>query len=398
MAKWLIRKYVEERAAGDMRLKRLLCGRLSGIAGILIYAFMGVLKIFVGMATGSVAVMADAVHNLADAGASIATLIGFTLANKKSDAGHPYGHARFEYMTGVVVSGIIIGIGIKMITSSYEKVIEPSPLETDMLSIILLVVAALLPLWFFRFNFALSSLIGSASLRAAGVESRNDVVATAAVLGAILVHHFAGANIDGYVGLAVSVFIIYSGVKTAIETAGPLLGQSPDPDTVKGIADFALRYEGVLGIHDLIVHDYGPGHVFASVHVEVDAYEDIFSTHSIVDDIERDALEALSVQLVGHLDPVDTRNPRVRELTEALAEAVGHVEGIRGIHDLRIVAGPSQSNVIFDVVSTHDNPEQAFLEVERIARDVLQGIDPSYVAVISCDLEGGGAHIADDTA
>ncbi|MCL1895324.1 MAG: cation diffusion facilitator family transporter [Clostridiales bacterium] len=394
----MIRKFVDERATGDMHLKRLLCGRLSGTVGILIYAFVGIVKIFVGLATGSVAVMADAVHNLADAGASIATLVGFTLANKKSDAEHPYGHARFEYMTGVVVSGIIIGIGIKMITSSYDKIVNPTMLETDTLSIVLLVITALVPLWFFRFNFTLSGLIGSASLRATGVESRNDVVATLAVLGAILVHHFAGVNIDGYAGLAVSVFIIYSGIKTAIETAGPLLGQSPDPDTVREIADFALKYDGVLGIHDLIVHDYGPGHVFASVHIEVDGHEDIFNTHSIVDDIEKDALSKLSVQLVGHLDPVDTKNPRVRELSETLAAALSQTEGIRGIHDLRIVVGPLKSNVIFDVVTTHDDPDKALLEVERIAQGVLRGIDPSYVAVISCDLEGGGAHRGDEPA
>ena len=390
MIRWMIRKFVEDKAAGDERLKRLLCGRLSGTVGIFLYALVGVVKVFVGMATGSVAVMADAIHNLADAGASIATLIGFSLAGKKSDAEHPFGHARFEYMTGVVVSGIIIGIGIKLITSSYEKIVNPTPLETDVVSIVLLIITALIPLWFFLFNSALSRLIGSASLRATGVEARNDVVATFAVLGSILVFQFAGVNIDGYVGMAVSIFIIFSGLKTAKETAGPLLGQTPDPETVREIAELALGQEGVLSIHDLIVHDYGPGNVFASVHVEVDAYEDIFNTHSIVDTIEQRALEELSVQLVGHLDPVDTKNPRVQELSDALTGALSQVEGVLGIHDLRIVSGPSHSNVIFDIVATHDDPDRTFSEAARVAGKVLREIDPSYAVVINRDLDYGG--------
>jgi len=389
MTKWLIKHFVTDRCGNDAWVIRLKCGRLSGITGIILYSALGLGKVFIGTVTGSVAVMIDAIHNLADAGASIATLVGFSLASKKSDAEHPFGHARIEYMTGVVVSAIITGIGIMMVRTSYEKIAEPTPLTTDTASIVLLIIMVFLTVWFYLFNIDLSKLIGSSSLKATGIESRNDAIATMAVLGAILIHQFANINIDGFIGMGVAIFIIYSGIKMARETVGPLFGQSPKPETVREITDLVRGHKDVLGIHDLIVHDYGPGHIFASVHIEVDSREDIFKSHALVDNIEKKAQDELRVMLVGHMDPLDTQNPKIKELREKLSEALSGIEGMRGIHDLRIVVGSENTKVIFDAVASHEEPESTFIETEKIAQTILSKIDPKYLAIVNRDLDYG---------
>ena len=389
MIQRIIQKYVIEKCGDDIQARRLRCGRLSGAVGISLNMALGLGKFFIGFFTGSVAVMADAVNNLSDAIASVITIIGFSLANRKSDKEHPFGHARYEYMTGVVVSALVIVIGVQLVLAGYRRIVEPEPLITDTVFIILLIVMTLVKIWLFRFNIGLGKLINSASLKATGIDSRNDAIVSVAALGAILLFRFAGVNIDGHIGLAVGIFVIYSGLNMVKETAGPLLGQSPAPETVREIADLVLGHEGVLGIHDLIVHDYGPGHIFASVHIEVDAREDIFKSHSLVDDIEMKALKELRVMLVGHMDPLDTANPKIPELREALSEALAGIKGMQGIHDLRIVAGPESTNVIFDVIASHDEPEETFKKVEKRAREVLSGLDPAYVAVINRDLDYG---------
>ena len=389
MNKWLIRQFVINRSGEDKARQRLLCGRFSGVVGILLYTVLGLVKILIGLLTGSVAVIADAVNNLADTAVSIITLIGFSLASRKSDAGHPFGHARYEYMTGVIIAALVIFIGVKLIQMSFEKVLHPTPLEGDILFMVLLGVMILLNFWLFRFNLALSRLINSASLKATGRESLNDSIITLAVLIALALFRFAGINIDGYIGIVVGLFVIYSGLTMVKETAGPLLGQSPDPQTVKEIADLVLSQNGVCGIHDLIVHDYGPGHIFASVHIEVDSREDIFKSHALVDDIEKLVQDKLNIMLVGHMDPLDTQNSRLTEIREELARALSGIEGVRETHDFRIVDGPEHSNVIFDVVVSHDKPERTFAQVEMVTQEILAGIDPKYVAVINHDLDFG---------
>lgn len=383
----MIKYFIMERSGGDERKQRLLCGRLSGAVGIALNIALGFVKLFIGFVTGSVAVMADAVNNLSDAGASVITIIGFSLAGRKSDAEHPFGHARYEYMTGVIVSALVIVIGIQLIRVSFGKIMDPTPLDSDTISILLLAVLVLVKLWLYRFNIVLGRFIKSASLKATAIDSRNDAVTTTATICAILLFKFTGLNIDGFIGAAVGVFIIYSGLKMVQETAGPLLGQSPSPETVKEIADLVLRHNEVLGIHDLIVHDYGPGHVIASVHIEVDSREDIFKSHELVDDIEKEAQDELNVMLVGHMDPLDTQNPQLNALNVALVDALGSVKGVRGIHDLRIVAGPDRTNIIFDVVAAHDDPEQTLHKVKSVAQETLSSINPAYKAVINLDLD-----------
>jgi len=392
MNRWLIQKFVVQKSEGDEGRRRLLSGRLSGAVGISLNALLGLGKVFIGLITGSVAVVADAVNNLSDAAASIITLVGFSLAGRKSDDEHPFGHARYEYMTGVVVSAMVIVVGFALILAGWEKIVAPTPLIADWLLISLLAVMVLAKLWLYRFNIQLGKLIDSASLKATGIDSRNDAISTVAAIGTILLFHFAGINIDGFVGIAVGLFIIYSGFQLVKETAGPLLGQSPDPKTVQEITHLVLEHEGVLGIHDLIIHDYGPGHIFATVHIEVDSREDIFKSHEVVDDIERLAQEQLGIMLVGHMDPLDIQNPKIVELKDALGKALGEIENVRSIHDLRMIDGTDRINVIFDVVTSHDNPEKTFKEVKKVAQETLAAIDPRYTAIISQDLDFGTQH------
>jgi len=389
MTKWLIKHFVSDKCGNDKQARRLRCGRLSGAVGISLNAALGLGKVFIGIVTGSVAVTADAINNLSDAAASGITFIGFSLAGRKSDAEHPFGHARYEYMTGVVVSALVIVIGVQIVLAGYRRIVEPEPLLTDTVFIILLIIMTFAKIWLYRLNISLGKLINSASLKATGLDSRNDAVVSVAALGAILLFRFAGVNIDGHIGLAVGVFVIYSGLNMVKETVGPLLGQSPDPETVRAIADLVLGYEGVLGIHDLIVHDYGPERIFASVHIEVDSREDVFKSHALVDDIEKKAQDELRVMLVGHMDPLDTQNPRIAELRETLKKELTGIEGMKGIHDLRVVVGPETTNVIFDVVASHEEPDETFKKVEKIARETLSKIDKKYVAVINRDLDYG---------
>jgi len=387
MTKWLIKQFVTKKCGSDESKKRLYCGRLSGVVGIMLNIVLGLVKMFIGMLTNSIAITADAVNNLSDAAASVITLVGFSLANRKSDAEHPFGHARFEYMTGVIVSALVIVVGVMLIVSSWGKVTNPDPISTDGIAIILLIVVTFVKIWLYLFNTGIGNLIGSNSIKATGLDSRNDAIVSISTLGVILLFKFAGINVDGFVGIAVGAFVIYSGLSMVKDTAGPLLGQSPDPETVREIAHLVLGYEGVLGIHDLIVHDYGPGHIFASVHIEVDSREDIFKSHELIDDIEKDAQDGLKVFLVGHMDPLDTQNPKLEEIHDALKEALGKQKGVMDFHDLRIVKGPEKTKVVFDIVVFHEDSENTIKQTDKTVQETLTAIDPKYIAVINYDLD-----------
>jgi cation diffusion facilitator family transporter len=384
---FLIDGFMARWGGADQRRRRELCGRLSGVVGVALNVLLGMAKVFIGLASSSVAVIADALNNLSDAAASVITLVGFKLAARKSDREHPFGHARIEYMTGVIVSALVIVIGVQLISTSFDRIADPAEVTPNAAGVALLVAMALAKLWLWRFNLDLSRRIDSPSLKATGVDARNDAISAAVVLLSLVLDGWLRLDIDGYVGVAMGVFVIYSGLHMVRETAGPLLGQRADPKMVRAIAELALSHREVLGVHDLIVHDYGPGHVFASVHIEVDSRGDIFESHALVDDIEREAGERLGVSLVGHMDPLDTQNPLVAELRDMLADAVGAIGGVKGLHDLRLVKGPSHTNVIFDVVVEHERSTQAFDEVRAVAQTTLARRDPSYVAVVNCDLE-----------
>ncbi|MDR1953125.1 MAG: cation diffusion facilitator family transporter [Clostridiales Family XIII bacterium] len=386
MSGFWVKRFVKDYESMDSAKVREACGKLAGVVGIVTNVFLCLLKVLLGYLSGSIAILADAVNNLSDASASIVTLIGFKMAAKEGDANHPYGHARIEYMAGIVVAAIIIVAGFKLFSSSYNEILAPKAVEFSLLTAILLVVAIGLKIWQALFNFSLGRRIKSVTLRATGIDSRNDVIATSAVLVALLVGKLTDVNVDGYMGLAVAAFIIYSGIKLVRETIQPLLGQPPDPALVKKIKELALGGDGVIGVHDLVVHDYGPGRIFASVHVEVDAARDVIKTHEVIDAIERDAMKKLNVELVVHMDPLDLNDPLVHELRGEMERFLTSVDGAVGLHDLRVVRGDAHINVIFDVVLSAEGNGRSE-EIRAILQEELKRIDEKLEAVVTFDVD-----------
>jgi cation diffusion facilitator family transporter len=381
-----MKHFIKDRENSDDLKVREAYGKLAGVVGIVTNALLCLLKGSLGYLSGSIAIMADAINNLSDAASSVVTLIGFKLAARGGDKEHPYGHARIEYMTGIFVSARRILVGFRLLTSSYEKVLHPQPVEFSYWTMGLLILAILLKVWQSLFNYALAKSIKSATLKATGADSRNDVIATTAVLIALFVGKLTQVNVDGYMGLAVAVFILYSGVQLIRETSQPLLGRAPDEELVRKVQELIMKGPGVLGVHDLIIHDYGPGRVFASVHIEVDAAEDVMKSHETIDDIEREAMKKLHIELVGHLDPVDTADPLVFELRNHLHEILKDIEGAIGLHDLRIVRGEKHTNVIFDVVLSAEGTAAREAVRERLTQE-LTAIDPKLKAVVDFDTD-----------
>ncbi|MDR1028218.1 MAG: cation diffusion facilitator family transporter [Clostridiales Family XIII bacterium] len=389
MTGFLIRRFIKDPGDTDSVKVRESYGKLAGATGIVTNLFLCLLKAALGWMSGSIAIIADAANNLTDAAASAVTLVGFKMAAKQGDKDHPYGHARIEYMTGVVVAALIILVGFRLFVSSYEKILEPEEVEFNLLTACLLAVAAGIKIWQALFCFDLGKRIRSAALKATGVDSRNDVIATCAVLIALIVGDLTGVNTDGYIGMAVAVFIVWSGVALIRETSRPLLGQAPDPDLVAKLKGLVLDGDGVMGVHDLVVHDYGPGRTFASVHVEVDAARDILRSHEAIDAIEREAMKRFRVELVGHMDPIDTDDPLARDLREKMARVLSSTEGAMGLHDLRVVRGERRINVIFDVVLSIEGRTRA-KEIETLIREELKKTDERIEAVVTFDTDFSG--------
>ncbi|MDY3954173.1 MAG: cation diffusion facilitator family transporter [Anaerovoracaceae bacterium] len=359
-------------------------GKLAGIVGILSNLLLCILKIGIGLIFKSIAILADGINNLADASSSIITLVGFRLASKPADEDHPYGHARIEYITGLIVSLVIIFLGFQLFMSSVDKIRNPEPLEFSILTVAVLILAILIKVWQALFNIKIGTLIHSATLKATGADSRNDVIATSAVLISLLVEKLTNLQLDGWMGAVVALFIIYSGIQLVKETSAPLLGQAPDPELVKSIHDRAVEFKGVLGIHDLIVHDYGPGRIFASIHVEVDADGDILASHDMIDNIERVLSRDLKIHLIVHMDPIDTKDPVLRRMKEDLQKIVDEMEDVQNFHDLRVVPGYSHTNFIFDIVIS---PECIKKETDlcKYIQGKVAEIDPKYCCVITVD-------------
>jgi cation diffusion facilitator family transporter len=386
MTKFLIRKFINNPdAIGEPKVREAY-GRLAGAVGIITNALLCLLKGALGFATGSIAIIADAFNNLSDAAASLITLIGFKLAAKKGDKQHPYGHARMEYMTGVLIAALIILLGFQLLVESFKKALNPAPVSFGIPMAALLAVAILVKVWQAAFNFTLAKRSKSTALRATGMDSRNDVIVTSAVLLAYVIQHITGVAVDGYMGILVAAFIIYSGVMLIKETMDPLLGAAPDPDLVKKIGGIITSRDGVLGIHDLIVHDYGPGRMFASVHIEVPAANDIIASHEIIDDLEKEIYRDLGIEIVGHLDPVDLNDPLAAELREKVSALVAEIDGCVSMHDLRIVRGENRINIIFDVVLSAECRASHDATTAQLAES-LKREDSRYELVITYDTD-----------
>lgn len=379
----LLRLFVKDADNTENPAVHTSIGKMAGFTGICcnILLFLG--KLLAGLLSGSVSILADAINNLSDAGSSLVTLLGFYLAQRPADKEHPYGHARYEYLSGLVVSTLILVIGLELGKSSFEKVLHPQPILATPVVWGVLTVSLCLKLWMSHFFRTLGARIRSVTLTAASADSRNDVIATAGVLLGYIVSSLFGVNVDGIVGLGIAAFILWSGIGIARDTISPLLG-ARDPELVKKLSALVLSHEKVLGIHDLLVHDYGPGQCFASVHAELSAEEDPLACHDILDDIEQDAWEQLNVHLVIHYDPVLTNDAewnRMRTLTEGW---VRQVNPRLSIHDFRMVRSTRQTKLVFDLAIPYDMALSA-REVQTFIAEQLQKEGRDYQTIIHLD-------------
>lgn len=384
MNKLLFKLFIKDHENTSDPKVRERYGKLAGIVGILSNLLLCIMKITIGLFSGSIAIVADGINNLADASSSIITLIGFKLAAAPEDEDHPYGHARIEYLTGLFVSIIIIIIGLQLLKTSVDKVLHPEPLVFSYSTVIILVAAIIIKLWQSGFNVSVGKKINSVALLATAADSRNDVISTTAVLVSLLLGEFAGLQIDGYMGCLVALFIIWSGYQLVRETTSPLLGEAPAHETVEAIMDIIRREPGILGVHDLMVHNYGPGKVFASVHIEVDADGDLMKSHDMIDNIERIVKETLRIQFVVHMDPVKVNDPLINKLHGIISDALTPLEGVESIHDFRIVPGPTHTNIIFDAVLSH-SCKMSEKDITAIADAAAKKVDTSYFVVITFD-------------
>ncbi len=359
-------------------------GKVAGVVGILSNALLCAMKILVGLISGSIAIVADAVNNLADASSSLITLIGFKLAGMPEDKEHPYGHARIEYLAGLLVSVIIIVVGLELGKSSAEKIFAPTPTEFSPTVVIVLLLAIGIKIWQACFNISAGRRIDSMTLIATGADSRNDVIATSAVLLSLIIGELFKIQIDGYMGVLVALFIVWSGIGLVKETVSPLLGEAPNPEMVAAIEKIANSYDGVLGLHDLAVHNYGPGKVFASLHVEVDAAVDVMVSHDMIDNIEHQIARQLNIHCTVHMDPINLDDPNREPLKQILMETIASLEGVCNFHDLRIVTGPTHTNVVFDVAVS---PECKLSneELSKKLSDAVTDYNPDFHAVIEFD-------------
>lgn len=388
MTDFLVRHLVRDHENVQDPAVRERYGVMSGGVGIFLNLLLSLGKFFAGVLTGSIAVTADAFNNLSDAGSSVVTLVGFKLAGQKADDGHPFGHGRIEYLAGLLVSLLILMVGVELGKTSIEKIIRPEEVAFSLVTVIILICSILVKLWMCLFNRKLGRRINSAAMEATATDSLSDVVATSAVLAGILIGHFAQVSIDGWIGVVVAIFILRAGWGAAKDTLNPLLGTAPEPELVKAIQQLVLSHEQVVGMHDLVIHDYGPGRRMCSFHAEVPEDKDIMDAHDAIDHIEREIQEKFGIETTVHMDPIATGDSEVARLREQVAELVREIDPDMSIHDFRLTRGPQHSNLIFDVVVPHRcrlTDEEVRQRITNTVRRVVPGcyvvlqLDRSYV-------------------
>ena len=389
MTNWIVKTFVPHADNVTDVDVRTRYGLVASITCIVCNVLLCTAKGAVGLLAGSVSIVADAVNNLSDAASNVVSLLGFKLASRPADANHPYGHGRFEYLAGLVVAALVLAIGLNLIWSSIQKIISPEPVEFSAALVVVLVMSILVKMWMAVFNRTLGRRISSDTLEATSVDSRNDVITTSAVLLCAIISQLTKIDLDGWAGLGVGAFIVWSGVGLVSDAVSPLLGQAPSPELVEHIRSKIMSYPGVLGTHDLMVHDYGPGRQFASAHVEMAAEADPMESHDLIDNIEQDFKEQDGLIVTLHYDPIVTNDPKVNDMRNWINQAVKQIDGSLTIHDLRTVPGPTHTNVIFDCVRPHGlaltNEELSRrvskLVCERYPRSICKiTFDESYVS------------------
>ena len=385
MTQFLIRHFIKNSSEVKDPAVRTAYGNLASVVGMACNLLLCLGKLTVGTLFGSIAILADALNNLSDASSNVVSLIGFRLASKAPDEKHPYGHARYEYLAGLVVSVTILGIGFSLLKESAVKVLHPTEVTFSWLSIGVLAASILVKLWMSGFNQKIGQTIGSETLIATAADSRNDVLTTGAVLVATILCSVTGwARLDGLMGLGVAGFILWSGWGLVMDTLSPLLGESPSPELVEHIERKVMSYPGVLGVHDLMVHDYGPGHQFASLHIEFPAESDPLAAHDVIDNIENDFLKNDNLQVTIHYDPIVTADAEVGVLRSRLNEKARQLDPQLSVHDLRIVPGDTHTNVLFDLAfpaGYAGDKDQMLAEMCKFVTEQ----DPKYSCIVKVE-------------
>lgn len=385
MTKLLLKKFVKNYQKTSDNAVRESYGTFAGIVGIFVNCILFVAKFVAALLSGfSISVIADALNNLFDAGSSVVTFLGFKLANRKEDEDHPFGHGRIEYITGLIVSFIIILVGFELIKESISKIFNPSEASYSLVSVIIMAVAIAVKVWLGLFNRTLGKTINSGTLKATAMDSFCDVAATGAVLIGLVVGLVFGVNVEGYTGTLVAGFIIFTGISSAKDTLSPLLGEAPDEQFVESIEKTVMAHEKVIGIHDLIVHDYGPGRKIVSLHAEVNADDDVLEIHDAIDLIEMELKAKFKCIATIHMDPIDLNCEKTNNLKNQVNEILKNIDNSLSFHDFRVVSGPTHTNLIFDVLV----PYNFFLTDEQLKREIREkvtNISDNYFCVISID-------------
>ena len=376
--------FIKNRDQVDDQNVRRAYGMLCGVLGIVLNILLFAGKYLAGILSGSIAITADAFNNLSDAGSSVITLVGFKFSGRKADADHPFGHGRIEYLSGFGVSMVIILMGFELLKSSVQKVLSPEPVEAGLLSVLILIVSICVKMYMAYYNRSVGVKINSEAMKATAMDSLSDTIATFAVLISMAVVHITGYNIDGWCGCIVACFVLYAGYNAAKDTLNPLLGEPPSKEFVEEIRSIVLAHPEIIGIHDLVVHDYGPGRRMISLHGEVAGNSNIFEIHDVIDRIEKELGKKLGCEAVIHMDPVEVDNEKIAEIKKELAEKIQDKLPEVSIHDFRMVQGPTHTNLIFDVVVPYGY-EKTGSQVKAEIEDIVSKSWENYFAVIHVD-------------
>ena len=386
MTDFILRIFVKDHSNTKDPTVRQKCGSAVAIVGILVNLLLAAFKLFAGILSGAISITADAVNNLSDAGSQVVSLITFKISAKPADREHPFGYARIEYVASMIVSFLILFVSISLFSESIQKIIEPTKTDYSILVMVILAVSVLAKLWLFFFGRSAGKKLNSDVIRASATDSLSDAGATFAVLVSAIIAKLSGFDIDGYMGIAVAIVIFIAGIKVLNETKNSILGSAPEPEVVEGIVKIALEYDEILGVHDMVVHNYGPGNTICSFHAEVDGKADVFATHDCIDNIEKRLYVEMGIRATIHMDPIVTDDEKVSALRIRVAAVIKEIDERLTIHDFRYVEGITHSNLIFDVTV----PFELKMDNERVKELVsnkIAEIDPNYFAVITIDRE-----------
>lgn len=384
--KFIVNKFIKDTSNVKDEKVRNSYGLLGGIIGIVINTILFIIKLSVGVIVSSIAIMADAFNNLSDAASSLITILGFKLSSKPADKEHPFGHGRIEYLSALIVAFMVMLVGLQFIKSSFERITNPSPVIFELIPFILLFISIFFKIWLSRFNKFIGIKINSSALKAASTDALGDVFTTSCVAVSFLASKFTSFPIDGYIGMAVALFIVYSGFNLVKDTINPLLGEAPDPELVNSIKDMVVSYDNILGTHDLIIHNYGPGRCMASIHAEIPSNIDVVAIHEIIDKAEREISTSLKIYLVIHIDPVCIIEGEVKEAYNEILSIIKKYDYIESMHDFRIIGKGQIKNLVFDlVVNPLKEPAISDDELANNISEELKKVHPSYNCVITID-------------